>query len=105
MAASVWQSRSFGPIILGAGLALLAAFPMRPAGSARAERVRVDPALDPRFLLESLDGMGGANAARIASARKEVAIDEPAALVAIPGVGARLLHLWHDELAFSGEAR
>jgi hypothetical protein len=100
------QNRSIAPLILGAALALAGLLPVRSAPAVRIERVRVDPGRDPRHLLESLEGLGDGVAGRIVEARRGVlAIDAPADLITVPGVGTRLLHRWHADLAFPREDR
>ena len=104
MAIRTYQNRMIAPLILGAVLALIGTVTTRTPPTVRIERLGVDPAAAPRFVLESLEGMGTEGARRIEAARKGlVAIDSPDDLTSIPGVGTRLLHRWHPDLAFATE--
>ena len=99
------QKRSAAPLIVGAMLLAIGLAPRDAAAPVRVERLRVDPGRAPAYALESLEGLGRAGAARIAEARREfVPIDAPRDLALVPGVGTRLLHRWHRDLAFPREA-
>jgi hypothetical protein len=105
MPVSVPQSRSLAPLILGGVLALIVIAPIRAKIDVRIERVRVDLSDDPAFLIECLEGMGGEGARRIVALRRDsLAMDSAEDVIAIKGIGPRLLHRWHDDLAFTGEA-
>jgi hypothetical protein len=90
------------PALLAAALALVPALGS-DGGGVVVERLRVDPGRDPPALLGSLEGLGPKAADAIVAARARVPMDSPADVIAVPGVGPRLLHRWHRQLAFPRE--
>ena len=54
--------------------------------------------------IESLDGAGREISGNLLAARRHgVRLDRPEDLIAVPGIGARLLHAWHADLVFPSE--
>jgi DNA uptake protein ComE-like DNA-binding protein len=104
MASLLPDSRSIAPLILAGALTVIGIAPFQGRSAAQVERVRVDPGRDSPLLIQSLEGMGAETARRIIQARRYgVPFRSPAGLLAIPGVGTRHLHRWHDDLAFPDE--
>ncbi len=67
---------------------------------AQSLRIEVDPARAPWYVLAALDGSGTRVARRICSFRELVGrLEHPADLWQVPGIGSRLLHRWHRDLA------
>lgn len=95
---------AFGPLVLCAIFAAARALSSTEVSAPSITPVAVDAGRDDAEVLEALAGMGSEAAHRIVAARAHgVAIDTPGDLLAIPGIGARRLHRWHDDLVFPRE--
>jgi hypothetical protein len=105
MADTRTHGRWIAALLLAAALAALGA---RSAEGPRARitRLRVDPGRDGAGRLEALDGMGAEPARRIVAARRDGGrIRSAADLVTVPGVGARRVHRWSEDLSFEEDRR
>ena len=93
------------PLLLGAALAAIGTGAASRDG-VRSDLLRVDPGRDPAPVLTALEGMGPEAARRIVAARRAWnGIRSASDLLLVPGIGARRVHRWSDDLDFAEDRR